>query len=44
MRNDMVEEKMSGGHGRTIEGGHVFDPLGEVINENDDIIMSSRGS
>ena len=41
MRNDMVEEKVSDSHGRAVEGGHGFIPLCEIVNYDDDVVMTS---
>lgn len=42
-RNDMVEEKASRIHSRAIECGHGFNPLCEIVNDEDDVMMPSCG-
>lgn len=39
----MVEEKESGCHGLAVEGGHGLCQLSEVINDDDDIMITSSG-
>jgi hypothetical protein len=43
MGNDVVKEKMCRSVSGVVEGRHGFNPLGEVINCNDDVFFFIAG-